>query len=44
MRFGTIYNTLLRACEVSGEVVAEPPVARELGTEEHVSEGAQWAP
>ncbi len=28
VRFGTIYNTLLAACEVSGDVVAEPPVSR----------------
>jgi uncharacterized OsmC-like protein len=33
VQFGTIYNTLLRACEVIGEVVAEPPLARDRGAE-----------
>ena len=33
IKFGTIYNTLAAACEVTGEVVAEPPVA--LGQEPH---------
>jgi len=27
VRFGTIYNTLLQACDVSGAIVVEPPVA-----------------
>ena len=33
IKFGTIYNTLAAACKVTGEVVAEPPVA--LGQEPH---------
>jgi len=42
VRFGTIYNTLLRACEVTGEVVADPPVAHHRGADQPVSEVSQW--